>query len=126
MKSIIEPKSLLGKVILRRTFSSENLEKFKADKQQDLIDYVKDHVKVFPKYLLTTESNDWYKWHLISDRCIIYKNLMEKEIMKNEIQKKKRKIQLFKNDEVKNYITIPDYRRGLKNYDKFDKKEKKK
>lgn len=124
--SIIQPPTAFGKSILNRTFSVESYNAFKSNKFEELKEYIQDKIQVFPKYLI--KETDWYKWCLIKDEGIMYSapsTLSTATTTTNNLlktTKRKHRYEPYAQENISNYIELPDYRRHLRNFKKFKNK----
>lgn len=111
-KAIKEPNTVLGKTILNRTFNIEDYHKLKLIHSDGLLEFVQEHIRVFPKFLIEPKATNYYKWHLVEDSPIIRGS-------KLEFRCGNIKTDCYRQDKLDRYYTKLDYRRNLKNFKSF-------
>lgn len=67
LKAILKPSTVFGKTIINRTFGTEGSENLRENDYFELLEFIQKRVKVFPKFLVDNDKENYYKWQVVED-----------------------------------------------------------
>lgn len=107
-KAIKEPLTVLGKTIINRTFDMDDYQILKINDTPELLEFVQDNIKVFPKFLIDPKEVNYHKWCLVEDAPIIRESETKSDDEKIEID-------YFRQDKLERYYKKVAYKKRLEN-----------